>query len=79
MLSLFLLPVDLDVESPAPSPAPDLLMCCLASCHDDNGLNLETVNHPQLNAFLCKNAMVSESLHSGRTLTKTLWLRDLGL
>jgi hypothetical protein len=36
---LFLLPVDLDVEFAAPSPALCLTACCHAFCHDDNGLN----------------------------------------
>ena len=38
--SLFLLPMDQDVELSAPSPALCLPACCHASSHDDNGLNL---------------------------------------
>jgi hypothetical protein len=34
------LSVDPDVELSASPPAPCLPACCLASCHDDNELNL---------------------------------------
>ena len=53
--SSFLLPVDQDVEVSAPSPAPRLPANHHASHHDNNGLNLCTVSHPQLNLFLCKS------------------------
>lgn len=36
---LLLLFVDQDVELSALSPAPCLLACYHATCHDDNGLN----------------------------------------
>ena len=39
-VSLFLLPVDLDVELSATAPAPCLPVYSHASCHDDNGLHL---------------------------------------
>ena len=38
-VSLFLLPVDLDVKLSATSLAPSLPAHCHASHHDDNGLN----------------------------------------
>jgi hypothetical protein len=37
---LFLMPVDPDIEFSAPSPAPHLLACLHAPCHDDSGQNL---------------------------------------
>jgi hypothetical protein len=39
-VSLSWLPLDQDVELPAPSPVPCQPGCCHASCHDDNELNL---------------------------------------
>ena len=39
-VSLFLLPMNSDVELSAISPAPCLPVCCHDSCHDDNGLTL---------------------------------------
>ena len=43
-----------------------------ASHHDDKGLTSETVSNPQLNAFLCNSCLVMVSLHSKRTVTKTV-------
>jgi hypothetical protein len=66
------LPSDQDVELPAPSPAPCLPGHCHASCHDDNGLNLQTVSQPQYNECnFIKVTLVMASLHSYETLTKT--------
>jgi len=45
--SLFLLPSDQDIGLSAPSLAPCLPAHCLASCHNDNGLNLWTVSQLQ--------------------------------
>lgn len=36
------------------SSAPRLPKCCHASCHDGNVVNIWTVNHLQLNAFIYK-------------------------
>ena len=40
LVTLFLLPADLDVELSDTSPAPSLLAYHHASHHDNNGLNL---------------------------------------
>jgi len=42
----FLLPVDLDLELSAPSPA---LVCCYVSHYADNRVTPEPVSKPQLN------------------------------
>ena len=39
----------------ATAPVPCLPPCSHVPSHDNNGLNLWTINQPQLNAFLCKN------------------------
>ena len=52
---LFLLPADPDVELSAASPVPCLPTCHHGSHHDNNGLNLWTVRHLQLNVFCYKS------------------------
>ena len=47
LVSLSPLPVNVDVEFLATSPAPGLPACHHASCYDDNGLNSETVSQSQ--------------------------------
>jgi hypothetical protein len=45
----------------------------LCSCLDDNGQNLsEPVCHPQLNVILVRVVLVMLSVHSSKTLTKTV-------
>ena len=51
---LILLPADPYLELSAAPTAQWLPMCCHASCHDNQGLNLATVSHPQLNVVLYK-------------------------
>lgn len=53
----FLLPADLDVELSVISPGPCLHVCQQASQHDNNRLNLRTVNQAQLNVFHCKSCL----------------------
>lgn len=54
-LSLFLLPVDLDIESSAISPALCLSVCHHAPCHDETGLNLSSCK-PASGSFLFKSS-----------------------
>jgi hypothetical protein len=42
------------------------------SCLDDNGLKSEPVSQTQLNVALIRDALVMVSVHSSKTLTKTL-------
>ena len=62
--SLFLLPVDLDVELSSHHLCTTMLTWC-------NGVNLWTVSQFQLNAFLYKSYRGHGVSHSNRTLTKT--------
>jgi hypothetical protein len=39
-ISSFLLPANLDIELSSYSPAPHMLACHHASCHNENGINL---------------------------------------
>jgi hypothetical protein len=54
-ISLFLLPLNPDLELSATSPAPCLVACFQASWHNINEQSLWTVRQPQLYAFLYKN------------------------
>lgn len=69
-VTLFLLSMDLAVEFSV-LPAPCLPAWYHASCHDKNGLNPWTVSQLQLNVILYRVALVTVSLHSNRTWTKT--------
>lgn len=51
--SLFLLPINLDVELSAYFPT-SCWPACHGDFHHDNRLNLLTVSQPQLNVFLYK-------------------------
>lgn len=45
--------------------------CHHASCHNDHGLNLGTLNQLQWNVFFYKSCWSTVSLYKNRTLTKT--------
>lgn len=62
-----LLPTDQDAE-----PISCLLACFRPSYHDDEGLTSGTLNKLQLNIFFIRVALVTCSLLSKRTQTKTM-------
>jgi hypothetical protein len=79
-VTLFLLPLDLDIEFSGTSPAPCLPAGHCPPYHVDNELN--PVRKSQLDAFFLKKlrvAMFMMSLHRNRTLSKTPFnIQDMG-
>jgi hypothetical protein len=65
------LPSEQDVELSAP-PAPCLAGCCHASCFDDNGLNLWNCKPAPIKYSFIRVALVTVSLPSSKTQTKTV-------
>lgn len=78
-VSLFLLPVDLDIELLATSPAPCLTACCHTSHHAMLPMMMimdytsETVSQSQLKLSFIRVAVFMLSFHSNRTLTRTVF------
>ena len=70
----FWLPLNQDVELSAPSPPTGLPECCHASHHDDNGVNLWNCKPASI---ICCYALIIVSLHSNKSLTKTVGKRFL--
>lgn len=63
--SFFILDIKLST-----SPVPNLPGCYHASCHHNNGLNIWTLNKPQLKSFFYKS-WLGHSDASQKTVTKT--------